>query len=199
MKKIFLIFLSFIILSLCGCGCRSKEAANNSAGSTMSETSLSSTITSYSAIASDTPPVSRTEEQTTATETEEHGDEEAYENPITATAERLIGIPYLFGGESPEGFDNSGFIYYVLRENGYISCPRLISEQTEWAQEVGYSEIRSGDVLYFSSEPGGIAEFGGIYAGGGVMIYCPSPGKSVMKTDIRGEYWKSRFVTAISL
>ncbi len=199
MKKIFLIFLSFIILSLCGCGCRSTEADKNSADTTASETSLSSTITSYSAIASEAPPVSRTEEKTTVTENEEAEDSESYENPITAMAESLIGIPYLFGGESPEGFDNSGFIYYVLRENGYISCPRLISEQTEWAQEVGFSEIRSGDVLYFSAEPGGVAEFGGIYAGGGVMIYSPSPGKTVMKTDIGGEYWKSRFVTAISL
>ena len=53
-------------------------------------------------------------------------------NGIVATAEALMGIEFAEGGDEPsEGFDNSGFIYYVLRENGYIACPRQISGQLE--------------------------------------------------------------------
>lgn len=108
--------------------------------------------------------------------------EENYENPIVKTAEALIGIDFSKGGASPsEGFDNSGFIYYVLRENGYIGCPRQISAQLEWGENVGFDDIKAGDILYFSEEIGGRAGFGGIYAGGGVMIYSPYPGEKVKK------------------
>ena len=194
MKKGVIVLLSAVLLS----GCKSSTAEESTTTAAKTE------ITSPSITAPDTMPPK--EEWTTAESTyssttvnEENPDEESYDNPIAAMAESLIGIPYVFGGSDLNGFDNSGFIYYVLRENGYISCPRLIFEQVEWAHETGYSEIRSGDILYFSSEPGGIAEYGGIYVGGGYMIYSPSPGKNVMKTDISGEYWRERFVTALSL
>lgn len=190
MKKGVIILLFIALLSGCG---------NKNPSETTSRTTTSVSVT-----APDTMPPkeewTRTEASHSSTVTkEENPDPESYDNPIAALAESLIGIPYVFGGDDLNGFDNSGFIYYVLRENGYISCPRLIFEQVEWAQEIGFSEIRSGDILYFSSEPGGMAEYGGIYVGGGYMIYSPSPGKNVMKTDISGEYWRNRFVTALSL
>lgn len=124
----------------------------------------------------------------------EHG------NEIVSTAEALIGIDFAEGGDEPsEGFDNSGFIYYVLRENGYIGCPRKISGQLEWGSTAELDEIKAGDVLYFSENPGGAASFGGIYAGNGIMIYSPYPGEKVKTADITAHYWQSRFVTALSL
>ena len=125
---------------------------------------------------------------------------EDYHNSIVKTAEGLVGIEFAENGDRPsEGFDNSGFIYYVLRENGYISFPRQISAQIEWGSTAGLEEIKAGDVVYFSEEPGGEASFGGIYAGGGIMIYSPYPGERVKKADITVPYWQSRFVTALSL
>lgn len=48
---------------------------------------------------------------------------------VVTSAASLIGTDFVDGGETPEqGFDNSGFIYYVLRENGYITCPRGVSQ-----------------------------------------------------------------------
>lgn len=123
-----------------------------------------------------------------------------YGKEIVSTAEALIGIDFAEGGDEPsEGFDNSGFIYYVLRENGYISCPRKISGQLEWGSTAELDEIKAGDVLYFSENPGGPASFGGIYAGNGIMIYSPYPGEKVKTADITAHYWQSRFVTALSL
>ncbi len=119
---------------------------------------------------------------------------------VVQTAEALIGIDFAEGGASPaEGFDNSGFIYYVLRENGYINCPRQISAQLEWGENAGYEDIKAGDVVYFSNEPDGEASFGGIYTGNGIMVYSPYPGEKVKTADITEEYWKNRFVTALSL
>ncbi len=126
--------------------------------------------------------------------------DEIYENKIVMTAEALIGIDFAENGASPsEGFDNSGFIYYVLRENGYISCPRQIGDQLNWGENTDFENVKAGDVVYFSDKPGTDASFGGIYAGNGMMIYSPYPGEKVKKTDITAEYWKSRFVTALSL
>lgn len=123
-----------------------------------------------------------------------------YGSAIVSTAEALMGIEFAEGGDKPsEGFDNSGFIYYVLRENGYIGCPRKISEQVEWGSTAELDEIKAGDVLYFSEEPGGSASFGGIYTGNGIMIYSPYPGEKVKTADITAAYWQSRFVTALSL
>lgn len=188
------IFLLFVAL-LSGCSC----SRNNPSATAPHTTTGSTTITAPDTLPPKEEWTKSEASRSSSAPKEENPDPESYDNPIAALAESLIGIPYVFGGDDINGFDNSGFIYYVLRENGYISCPRLIFEQVEWAQETGFSEIRSGDILYFSSEPGGMAEYGGIYVGGGYMIYSPSPGKSVMKTDISGEYWRNRFVTALSL
>lgn len=125
--------------------------------------------------------------------------DEGYGEKLAASAEALLGIPYVFGGADPKGFDNSGFIYYVMRQNGFISFPRLISEQVDWAPAAGYSELTRGSIAYFSSEPNGAPEFGGICIGGGVMIYSPAPGDVVKKAHITDDYWKSRFVTGIVL
>ena len=132
--------------------------------------------------------------QSGASSTPAHED---YGERIAASAEALLGIPFLFGGADPSGFDNSGFIYYVMRQNGFISFPRLISEQVDWAPAAGYEELTRGSIAYFSSDTGGAPEFGGICVGGGVMIYSPAPGDFVKKADITDDYWKSRFVTGI--
>ena len=63
----------------------------------------------------------------------------------------------------------------------------------------GYEDIKAGDVVYFSNEPDGEASFGGIYTGNGIMVYSPYPGEKVKTADITEEYWKNRFVTALSL
>lgn len=114
---------------------------------------------------------------------------------IVATANSLIGVPFVENGADTNGFDNSGFIYYVLRENGYITCPRTTREQTEMGAKLEYSKLKIGDLAFFSD--GGI--FGGIYIGNGKMIGCLMPGQSVKVIDITTEYYKSNFYCGISL
>lgn len=114
---------------------------------------------------------------------------------IAATANSLIGVPFAENGADINGFDNSGFIYYVLRENGYITCPRTTHEQTEMGAKLEYSQLKIGDLAFFSDE--GI--FGGIYIGSGKMIGCLMPGQSVRIIDITTDYYKSNFYCGISL
>lgn len=122
---------------------------------------------------------------------------------IAATAEALVGIDYVSGMASPEqGFDNSGLIYYVLRENGFINCPRGTAAQKEMGTSIGLDEIREGDLLFFAdkdSETGEAIEFGGIYIGNGKLIYSPYPGEKVKFADINSTYWQNSFSIAISI
>lgn len=122
---------------------------------------------------------------------------------IVATAEALVGIDYVSGMASPEqGFDNSGLIYYVLRENGFINCPRGTAAQREMGTSIGLDEIREGDLLFFTdkdSETDETIEFGGIYIGNGKLIYSPYPGEKVKFADINSAYWQNSFSVAISV
>lgn len=121
------------------------------------------------------------------------------ENTIVQTAEALVGIPFTENGSTPaDGFDNSGFIYYVLRENGFINCPRLIRDQSVMGENIGYSELKSGDLAFFTNG-GGTADFGGIYIGNGIMIFSPMPGQNVREADITTAYWRDCFVTGVRL
>lgn len=190
MKKYLSALLAFFILLLCSCTRKDEKEENNGTSETVQSTFETEVVPL------NTPPVITTASSSAVVTLPP----EDYENPIVKTAEALIGIDFSEGGASPsEGFDNSGFIYYVLRENGYIGCPRQISGQLNWGENTGYEDMKPGDIAYFSEEIGAAASFGGIYAGGGVIIYSPYPGEKVKKADITKEYWKTRFVTALSL
>ena len=183
MKRLIPLILVFAFVAG-ACGGGKRETGEEAAPPISAETSPVAT----------SPPQSISQSGTSSTPPDE-----GYGERIAASAEALLGIPYVFGGADPKGFDNSGFIYYVMRQNGFISFPRLISEQADWAPAAGYNELTRGSIAYFSSEPGGAAEFGGICVGGGSMIYSPAPGDVVKKADITDDYWKSRFVTGIVL
>ena len=118
---------------------------------------------------------------------------------IVLMAQSLIGTPFTDGGDNPDaGFDNSGFIYYVLRSNGYINCPRQSSEQTEIGQKIkAVARLSPGDLVFFGN--GGKADFGGIYIGDGQMIYSPMPGQTVKQIDMSSDYWRDAFIFGIDL
>lgn len=120
---------------------------------------------------------------------------------IVSTAEALVGIDYVSGMATPEqGFDNSGLIYYVLRENGFINCPRGTAAQKEMGTTVPLSEIEPGDILFFTdkdSETGEMIDFAGIYTGNGQLIYSPYPGEKVKFADLNSSYWQNCFSCAV--
>lgn len=99
-----------------------------------------------------------------------------------------------------QGFDNSGLIYYVLRENGFINCPRGTAAQKEMGTTVPLSEIEPGDILFFTdkdSETGEMIDFAGIYTGNDRLIYSPYPGEKVKFADLNSSYWQNCFSCAV--
>ncbi len=163
--------------------------------SEISEPSDSSDESSYStdSVAGSEPPVS-------SSESSSDPDFPNEAEGIVATANSLIGVPFLENGSDPDGFDNSGFIYYVLRENGYITCPRQTEAQSRMGSRLDYDGIKEGDLVFFSNEEGsGEANFGGIYVGDGKMIACLMPGTLVREVDITTDYYRTNFFGGVSL
>ena len=96
---------------------------------------------------------------------------------IVNIARTLLGIPYVYGGESPSGFDCSGFTQYVFGKAG-ISIPRTASAQQSAATRV--SDPKPGDLVFFGSPAWHV----GIYTGNGMMIDSPRSGKSTSERPI---------------
>ncbi|HQV84181.1 MAG TPA: C40 family peptidase, partial [Ornithinibacter sp.] len=85
---------------------------------------------------------------------------------VVNIARGLLGIPYVYGGSTPSGFDCSGFTQYVFRKAG-ISIPRTASAQQRAATRVSNPE--PGDLVFFGSPAWHV----GIYTGNGMMIDSP--------------------------
>jgi cell wall-associated NlpC family hydrolase len=96
---------------------------------------------------------------------------------IVNIAKQYVGIPYVYGGSSPSGFDCSGLTQYVYGQAG-ISIPRTASAQQSAATPV--SSPQPGDLVFF----GYPAWHVGIYAGNGMMIDSPKPGTTVSYRSI---------------
>lgn len=99
---------------------------------------------------------------------------------IVETAYQFIGVPYVFGGMSPSGFDCSGLTSYVFKKHG-ISLPRTAASQSGVGAPVSLSDARPGDLLILNR-----ASHVGIYIGDGKLIHAPRPGKSVEVANLSG-------------
>gem|GEM_PF-534935 len=109
------------------------------------------------------------------------------EQPLSLTdrvirlAQRCLGIPYRPGGTTTQGFDCSGFVRYVFRENG-IELGRSSRQQALEGKPVELSDIRPGDLIFFQMDqrrknPGRIDHVG-LYLGNGQFIHAASSSRS---------------------
>lgn len=108
---------------------------------------------------------------------------------ILTYAKSFIGVPYIYGGESPDGFDCSGYTQYVFNNFG-INLPRTADEQYYEGSIISSQEARSGDIVAFKS--GGEISHTGIYLGGDKFISSTSS-RGVMIASIYGPYWGDHF------
>lgn len=90
-------------------------------------------------------------------------------------AESQIGVPYVWGGASPSGFDCSGLIMWAYAQVG-ISLPHYSGAQYNATVHIPFASIQPGDILFYG--PGG-SEHEGMYIGGGQMIESPHTGAFV--------------------
>lgn len=97
---------------------------------------------------------------------------------IAALASAQLGQPYRYGGDGPEGFDCSGLVLYVHRQAG-INVPRTTMLQRQRTAALDRSELRAGDIVFFTLGPRLVVDHVGIYLGDGRFIHAPHAGATV--------------------
>lgn len=113
---------------------------------------------------------------------------------VASFARQFLGVPYVWGGYSPAGFDCSGYIYYIFAHFG-IDMPRMADGQFESGQFVSRRDLQVGDLVFFSTyEPG--PSHVGIYIGNGQFIHASSGAGVVTITPLSKSYYLERFVGA---
>lgn len=116
---------------------------------------------------------------------------------IIATGNRYLGTRYDFG--APAGvtyaFDCSSFTQYVFKQNG-IYLPRTSRAQATKGYYVSRSNLRKGDLVFFSTRSsGGRIAHVGIYAGNGKILHTYGAG-GVKYSSLNSSWWSSHYITA---
>ena len=112
---------------------------------------------------------------------------------IIATGKKYIGVPYVFGGTTPKGFDCSGFLQYVFKENGFI-VPRLADEQYQLGLSAKTSQLSAGDLVFFTTYTSGVSHCG-FYVGDRKFLHASSS-RGIRIDSLDSDYWRSRYYGA---
>lgn len=115
---------------------------------------------------------------------------------IVEYAKTFIGTPYASGGNSPRGFDCSGYVQYVMKNFG-VDMPRTSTDQYSIGVRVSKSELMPGDLVYFKySASSSRLSHVGIYIGDGNFIHSPVPGQSVRVSPLNAGYFSCYYYGA---
>jgi len=113
---------------------------------------------------------------------------------ISGTALSLRGAPYRNGGADPNGFDCSGFVWYVFGQHG-VSVPRTVTEQFKAGGSIAAADLQPGDLVFFSTTSPGASHVG-IAVGGDSFVHAPASSGTVRVERLGTGYWASRFIGA---
>ncbi len=104
-----------------------------------------------------------------------------------AIAERYLGVPYVWGGASPSGFDCSGLVMYVYAQLG-VHLPHFAAAQYRDGRHVRVDGLRPGDLVFFDD-----LNHVGIYVGGGRFIHAPHTGDHVRISSLAGGWYAEHY------
>ncbi|MCP3031594.1 NlpC/P60 family protein [Halobacillus sp. A1] len=114
------------------------------------------------------------------------------DNSLVNEAYNYLGVPYLFGGDTPHGIDCSGFTRLVFDQAEDIYLPRTTDQQWEVGQDVEMDDIKPGDVVFFSDTYREGISHNGIYIGDGRFIHASST-QGVTLSYLSSPYWEEKF------
>ncbi|WP_333859594.1 C40 family peptidase [Clostridium sp.] len=119
------------------------------------------------------------------------GGQSVSSSDVVAYASNFLGVPYVWGGTSPSGFDCSGLVQYVYAHFG-VSLPRVAEDQQNSGTAVSRNELQPGDLVFF----GYPAHHVGIYVGDGAYLHAPKTGDvvKISSLDARSDFSGGRRV-----
>jgi cell wall-associated NlpC family hydrolase len=115
---------------------------------------------------------------------------------LVSTAQSFIGLPYSWGGVSPEqGFDCSGLTMAVYKLNG-LNLPRSSRGQWGTGTPIERNQLQKGDLVFFATGERGRVSHVGIYAGENTFIHAPGKNKRIRSESLSSQYFQKRFLGA---
>ena len=114
-------------------------------------------------------------------------------NAVLMRAISLVGTPYRYGGNSPEGgFDCSGLVNYVYRDMLDLRLPRTSRDLFAMQHApLSTDRLASGDLVFFGND--GAVSHVGIYVGEGRFVHAPSSGGTVRLDRLDGHWWRDHY------
>lgn len=110
---------------------------------------------------------------------------------------QYLGIRYRFGGQSPEGFDCSGFVRFMFNKELDIKLPRSSNEMASVGARIDRSELRPGDLVFFKNSRNRINHVG-IFIGNDTFIHS-SLSKGITCDTLNASYYDKRYATAVRI
>ena len=107
----------------------------------------------------------------------------------------LLGVPYVYGGQSRGGTDCSGLVLQVFGPLG-LNLPRQSSQQAQTGTPVAQADLQAGDLVFFDTEGRGTVTHVGIYLGEGAFINANSYGGQVAVNRLSDRYFAQRYLWA---
>lgn len=106
----------------------------------------------------------------------------------------MVGKPYRYGGNTPDGFDCSGLVQYSYRRVG-VKLPHGTQSLRRISHPVARNNLRRGDLIFFTQE-GKKSSHVALYIGDDRFVHAPSSGKNVHIADFNDRYWRRHFSEA---
>jgi cell wall-associated NlpC family hydrolase len=118
-------------------------------------------------------------------------------NAVLMRALGLVGTPYRYGGNTPQGgFDCSGLVTYVYRDMLDLRLPRTSRDlAAAHGRRVDEGHLATADLVFFGS--GQDVSHVGIYVGEGRFVHAPSTGGTVRLDRLDGPYWQDHYRGAL--
>ena len=111
---------------------------------------------------------------------------------LASLATAQVGLPYRYGGDTPQGFDCSGLAVYVHEQLG-IALPRTALLQRQQSAPLDRSELMAGDLVFFTMGRRTLVDHVGIYVGDGRFVHAPRAGTTVRVSAIDEPNYAPRF------
>jgi cell wall-associated NlpC family hydrolase len=120
---------------------------------------------------------------------------------IILEVNKYIGVPYIWGGSDPDGFDCSGLVQWTIKKTHDIIIPRTTRLQSsKWKNQINLNlnQIKIGDLIYFKTTDNNQISHVGIYTGNNEFIHAPNRSEKVKKSKINS-FWTKKFAGFVNL